>query len=577
MELEKSPYMSKIWLKSYDPQINHELDVEVRSLADTLRDSVREFPDSLCYEFMGVTSTYREFEKKVISFANFLISNGVKKGDKVAINLPNCPQFLIALYGSFYAGCTVSGVNFLLRPNEVVYQLSDCEASVILTMDSFYEETIIKALETGKTAVKIVITTNIADMMELNPIKKFLGKLLKKIPSGKVTPLNGMKFFDFMDIMENHAGGNDPKVKLNPKEDIAFLQYTGGTTGPPKGAMLTHYNEVFNIRQVIHWWEVEAKRGEDIFISGFPFFHLAGMFMNLGAISFGGMQLLIPNPRDTKHMIKLIKKWKPHIMVNVPTLYLMLINDPEFKEIDLSSIRVYVSGAAPFPSESIKEFESIVGEHKLLEVYGMTEASPIVTMNPYIGPRKIGTVGIPASNTLVKIVNVEEKSKEVPLGEAGEIAIKGPQIFQGYWNKPKETENALKDGWFYSGDVGIMDNDGYLRIVDRTKDMINVSGYKVFSVEVDDKMNKHPAIELASCVGIPDPDRPGSEYVKLYVLLKEGFSPSKEIKEEIKQFAEENLAKYKVPREIEIVKEIPLTSVGKIDKKVLRAREMQEK
>jgi acyl-CoA synthetase (AMP-forming)/AMP-acid ligase II len=177
----------------------------------------------------------------------------------------------------------------------------------------------------------------------------------------------------------------------------------------------------------------------------------------------------------------------------------------------------------------------------------------------------------------VKIVNVEEKSKEVPLGEAGEIAIKGPQIFQGYWNKPKETENALKDGWFYSGDVGIMDNDGYLRIVDRTKDMINVSGYKVFSVEVDDKMNKHPAIELASCVGIPDPDRPGSEYVKLYVLLKEGFSPSKEIKEEIKQFAEENLAKYKVPREIEIVKEIPLTSVGKIDKKVLRAREMQEK
>ncbi|MEJ2249131.1 MAG: AMP-binding protein [Candidatus Lokiarchaeota archaeon] len=335
--------------------------------------------------------------------------------------------------------------------------------------------------------------------------------------------------------------------------------------------MLTHYNEVFNIHQVIHWWEVDAKRGEDIFISGFPFFHLAGMFMNLGAISFASTQLLIPNPRDTKHMVKLIEKWKPTIMVNVPTLYLMLLKEPRFKEIDLSSIRVYVSGAAPFPSESIREFEKIVGEHKLLEVYGMTEASPIVTMNPYRGPRKIGTVGVPASNTIVKIVNTEDKTKEMPIGEAGEIAIKGPQIFHGYWKKPKETENALREGWFFSGDVGIMDKDGYLRIVDRTKDMIIVSGYKVFSVEVDDKMNKHPAIELASCVGIPDPDRPGSEYVKLYVLLKEGYSNTKEIQESIRKYAEENLAKYKVPREIEIVKDIPLTSVGKIDKKVLRS------
>ncbi|MFX1531341.1 MAG: AMP-binding protein, partial [Promethearchaeota archaeon] len=230
----------------------------------------------------------------------------------------------------------------------------------------------------------------------------------------------------------------------------------------------------------------------------------------------------------------------------------------------------FISGAAPFPSESIMEFEEIVGKEKVIECYGMTEASPIVTFNPYLGSKKIGTVGVPVSNTEVKIVSIEDGVTEVPLGEPGEIVIKGPQIFKGYWNKLEETKHALRDGWFYSGDVGVMDEDGYITIIDRTKDMINVSGYKVFSVEVDDKMNKHPAIELCASIGIPDPDRPGSEFVKLYVLLKEGFEPSEETKADILKFAQENLAKYKIPRIIEILKELPLTTIGKVDKKFLR-------
>ncbi|MBD3195869.1 MAG: AMP-binding protein [Candidatus Lokiarchaeota archaeon] len=572
MQTQKSPYALKKWLKNYDNYVKSELEFEEKSLADTLKESVKNYPNSLIYEFMGATSTYKEFEKKVISFANFLIERGMEKGDRIAINLPNCPQFMIALYGAFYAGCVVSGVNFLLKPNEIIYQLSDCGARTIVTMDSFYEETVYTALKSKKTMIENVITTNIADLMELNSFKKFLGKLLKKIPSGKIEPIVGLKFFNFTEIIERYPNQNAPNIKINPKKDLALLQYTGGTTGPPKGAMLTHFNEVSNIKQVYHWWEIDAQFGKDIFISGFPFFHLAGLFMNMGAITFGATQLLIPNPRDTEHMCELIKNWKPNIMVNVPTLYLMLIKDPKFKELDLDSIRVYVSGAAPFPSESIKEFEKIVGEHKLLEVYGMTEASPIVTMNPYVGERKIGTVGVPISNTSVRIVDVETNT-DVLIGKAGEIAIKGPQVFQGYWNKPKETEHALRNGWFFSGDVGIMDEEGYLKIVDRTKDMINVSGYKVFSVEVDDKMNKHPKIELASSIGIPDPDRPGSEYVKLYVLLKEGVKATQETKEDIREYAKNNLARYKVPKEIEIVEEIPLTSVGKIDKKVLRSRE----
>ncbi len=565
--------MEKIWIEHYDDFVKPEIDFDEISLADTLRNSVKKYPNSIIYEFMGATATYHEFEKRVISFANFLRENGFKKGDTIAICLPNCPQYLTALYGGFYNGCVISGLNFLLTPNEIIYQVSDCNAKVLVTMDQFYEESVRKALSSGKTQVEIVVTTNISDMMGLNPIKKFLGKLLKKIPSGKVEPIEGLQFFEFLDILEQYSNTNPPNVKIKPNKDLCFLQYTGGTTGPPKGAMLTHQNEICNIYQVSHWWEIDVKFGEDIYISGFPFFHLAGLFMGLGSVYYGGTQLLIPNPRDTDHMIDLIEKWKPDVMVNVPTLYLMLLDNPRFKELDLSSIRLYISGAAPFPADSINRFEDVVGKHKLLEVYGMTEASPIATANPYAGKRKIGTVGLPVSNTDLKIVNVENKEKELPIGEAGEVVIKGPQIFHGYWNKPKETGHALRDGWFYTGDVGIMDEDGYLRIVDRTKDMIIVSGYKVFSVEIDNKMSKHPAVDLASAIGIPDSDRPGSEKVKLYIKLKKGYRASEEIKEEMWDFARENLAKYKVPEVIELVEDIPLTTIGKIDKKALRARE----
>ncbi len=571
MELEKSPYASKIWIKSYDNEVRPQVQWNNISLADILKNSATEYPDSLCYEFTGTTATYKEVDTHVKSFANFLVENGFKKGDVLAISMPNCPQYVIALFGAFYSGLIVSGMNFLLSSAEMIYQLSDCGAVVVLTLDAFYEESIRDALASGKTNVRTVITTNVTDMIKLNPLLKFLGKKLNKIPYAKeIKPINGINLVQFKKTME-YPNDKAPDVKIDPKKDLAFLQYTGGTTGKSKGAMLTHENEIANIRQVTHWWEVDVEKGKDIFLSGFPFFHLAGLFMNLGAIAYASCQLLIANPRDTSHMVKLIEKWKPQILVNVPTLYLMLMQEPKFKQLDLSSIRVYVSGAAPFPSESIKEFESIVGEHKLLEVYGMTEAAPIVTMNPYLGKRKIGWVGTPVSNTEVKIVNVSDKSEEVPLNEAGEIAVRGPQVFKGYWNKSEETKNALREGFFYTGDVGMMDEDGFIKIVDRTKDMIIVSGFKVFSVEVDDKMNKHPSIELASCVGIPDPDRPGSEIVKLYVKLKEGIKPSDEIKGDILNYAKENLAKYKVPKIIEIVPDIPLTVVGKVDKKALRS------
>jgi acyl-CoA synthetase (AMP-forming)/AMP-acid ligase II len=568
---EKSPYSDKLWLKSYDKHVKPEIPIEVYSLADMMRRTVKDYPDSLCYDFQGSRATFEETENFINSFANFLLENGVKKGDRVVINLPNLPQFIVSLFGTFYAGCAASGMNFLLQPNEIIYQLKDCGAVAIITLDSFYEEKVRKAIASGETDVKIVITTNVADVLDLEPSMKQQLIEIGKIPFGTVEPIEGIRFSTFNEIIEKYPSTKTPDVGITP-DDVLLLQYTGGTTGPPKGAILTHRNLISIIQIVNHWFEPGLNPGSDVYISGFPFFHLAGLQFCIQTVSQGCMQILVPDPRDTNYMTGKMKEYegKISLLYNVPTLYMMLAKNRKFKKLDLSSVKGYISGAAPFPSENINEFENIVGKEKVVEGYGMTEASPGVSMNPYLGKKKIGTVGVPFPNTEVKLVDVSDRSREVPLGEPGEIAIRGPQIFKGYWNKPKETENALVDGWFYSGDVGVMDEDGYITIVDRTKDMINVSGFKVFSVEVDDKMNKHPAIELCSSVGIPDPERPGSEIVKLYVLLKEGFEASEETKAAILKFAQENLAKYKVPKYIEILKEIPLTTVGKVDKKVLR-------
>ena len=569
--IKKSPYSERIWLKSYDAHVKPIIDLEYYSVAEMMKRTVKKYPNSLCYDFQGSCATFKEAEKYVNSFANFLVEIGVKKGERVVINLPNLPQFIVALFGTFYAGCAASGMNFLLQPNEIRYQLKDSGAVAIITLDSFYEEKVREALKTGDTDVKFVITTNVADVLDLEPAMKEQLIKIGKIPFGKVEPINSIKYFAFKDIVEKYPNDKSPDVKIGP-EDVLLLQYTGGTTGPPKGAILTHRNLIQIMQIVAHWFEPGSNPGEDIYMSGFPFFHLAGLQFCLQSVFMGSAQILVPDPRDTNYMIGLMKKYEGKIalMYNVPTLYMMLLKNRKFKKLDLSSVIGYISGAAPFPTKNINEFEDIVGRGKIVEAYGMTEASPGVTMNPYLGEKKIGTVGVPFPNTEIKLVDVTDRNKEVPIETPGEIAIRGPQIFKGYWNKPKETENALVDGWFYSGDVGVMDEDGYIRIVDRTKDMIIVSGFKVFSVEVDDKMNKHPAIELCSTVGIPDSDRPGSEIVKLYVLLKEGYQASEEVKAEILKFAQDNLAKYKVPKFIEFLDQLPLTTIGKVDKKALR-------
>ena len=342
---------------------------------------------------------------------------------------------------------------------------------------------------------------------------------------------------------------------------------------PPKGAMLNHRNAAHNMLSINNWlgWEW----GNGVLLSGFPMFHIAGLTVCQSAVFFGWTQVLIPNPRDTKHICKEIQKYKPTNMANVPSLYQMLMADPEFKKLDHSNLGTCISAAAPFPKESQAELEKIIGEGKLLELYGMTETSPVSTMNPSQGRKKLGSVGMPFMNVECKLVE-PASGEDVPLGEPGEICVKGPLVMQGYFNKPEETANAIdEEGFMHTGDVAIMDEDGYLTIVDRTKDMIIVGGFKVFSSKVEDVLSKHPAVGMLALIGTDNPERPGSEIVKAYVQLDPDFSFSgshEELREDISKFAKEKCAPYEVPKLIEFIEEMPLTAVGKIDKKVLRVK-----
>ncbi|MFX1531340.1 MAG: AMP-binding protein, partial [Promethearchaeota archaeon] len=359
---EKSPYASKIWLKSYDDHVKPELNFELISLDEMMKCTVKEFPDSLCYDFQTEKVTFQEAEKQVISFANFLIENGLKKGDRIAIMLPNLPQYFIGLWGTFYAGCTSMGMNFLLQVPEIIYQLKDSGAVVLLTLDSFYEEKVRNALETGKTDVKIVITTNVADVLSIDETMKEQLIKLGRLPFGEVIPIDTIRSFSFKDILNKYPNDEAPLWENDPKNDIAFLQYTGGTTGPPKGAILTHENILYNIKHTFNWFEPGAHRGQDMYMSGFPFFHLAGMSLNYAAVHSGAAQIFIPDPRDTAYFINKAKEYqdKINLLANVPTLYLMIMADRKFKRVKFRDDVGFISGAAPFPSESIMEFEEIV-------------------------------------------------------------------------------------------------------------------------------------------------------------------------------------------------------------------------
>ncbi len=564
-------YSSRFWQKKYDEGI---ADLDPKefefSFTDITRRTFEELPEKLALAFYGTEITYGELDKLSNEFAHMLIENGMKKGDVLGINIANIPEYIIGILGGLKAGIIVSGVSPLLSAVQIEYQLNDLGAGgkqvALLTLDAIFAGHITK-IYTKIPSLKLVVTTSVGGFMPKMLAK--LGKMVGKIPKGKVTPLEGITVLEYHKQIKGKYPDDLPDVKVNP-DDIAFIQYTGGTTGPPKGAKLSHRNFVADIKIFQHWlsWEFGAGFG----LSGFPFFHIAGLFTCSNVIMLGWSQILIPNPRDTDHIIKEMLKYRPTVLANVPTLYQMLIKNPKFKKIDKEMIDYAISAAAPFPKESQEIFESIIGKGKLIELYGMTETSPLTVGNPSKGEKKLGHIGLPFPNVDFKLLD-PDTGNEVPLGEAGEICVKGPMVMEGYHNKPEETKKAIdSNGFMHTGDVGIMDEEGYVRIADRTKDMIIVGGFKVFSAKLEDTLTKHPAIEMIATIGVPNPDRPGSELVKAVIQIAPDYEYDNEdaLKEDIIAFAKEKCSPYEVPKIVEFTAELPLTVVGKVDKKLLR-------
>ena len=570
-----STYEQRFWKKNWDAGLDDLKPEEFETTyVEMIEETFKTYADNTALGFLGVDISFRDLDRYANQFANMLIANGFEKGDVVGINLPNLPEYVISLIGTLRAGCIVSGVSPLLSAEQIKYQLNDLGSTgkkvALVTLDAIFAGHIVK-IAADIPQLRLVAATSVAGF--LPKIKQVLGKLLKKIPTGKLTPLDGITVLDYHRDVIKGAPTSAARVELTP-DDIGWIQYTGGTTGPPKGAMLSHRNAAHNILSISRWLDWELGNG--VLLSGFPFFHIAGLTVCESAIFFGWPQVLIPNPRDTDHICSEMQKYKPTNMANVPSLYQMLMANPKFKNMDHSTLGTCISAAAPFPKESQAELESIIGEGKLLELYGMTETSPVSTMNPSKGRKKMGTVGMPFLNVDCKLVD-PATGDEMPLGEPGEICIMGPLVMQGYFNKPDETSNAIDaEGYMHTGDIAIMDQDGYLTIVDRTKDMIIVGGYKVFSSKVEDILSKHPAIGLLAMIGHPNPDRPGSEVVTAYVQLDPLFNfdgDEESLKENITRFAKEKCAPYEVPKMIEFIDEMPLTAVGKIDKKVLRKKD----
>jgi acyl-CoA synthetase (AMP-forming)/AMP-acid ligase II len=560
-------YLGKPWLKNYDSNVPPNLSYDNRTFCELFRETVQKFPDKPAVIYLGRILTFRDLDKLSNRLANYFIKGGLKPGMVVGLHMPNIPAHYIGVIAIQKAGLVSTGLSPLLTANELTHQIIDSGAQIALTVDVLYEKLYEIA---GKTGLKSILVSSIADF--LPPVKAFLGKLLKKIPTAEVKPIAGVKVERFTDAIK--AMPEDAVESKKGMDEPMYMMYTGGTTGPAKGALLTQKNIMCNVSQITTWMDIGP---EDTFLCAFPLFHIAGLALGAVSLVKGMTQIAVPNPRDTHFLIESLKKYKPTALVNVTTIYLELMKKPEFRAIDFSGVKWCMSAAQPFPPENIKEFESIIGQGKLVELYGMTETSPVTCCLPRYGKKKPGSIGMPMPDTIFRLID-PETGNSAPLGEPGEIAIYGPQVFTlGYYNKPEETAHALRDGWMFTGDIAKMDEDGYFYIVDRLKDMVIVSGFKVFTRELDDVLTEHPDIEMAASFGVPDPERAGSERVACAVVLKSGIEKSDTEREKIISHLKEHVAAYKVPKKIIFMDQLPLSGVGKVLKRELRKMVLEQK
>ena len=553
----------KPWLQHYPNDIPHHINIDEKPLFYYLQQTAKEFPTKTAIHFLGKELSYTELYIQSLKLANYLQSIGLQKGDRVSIMLPNCPQAVIAYYGTILCGGIVVQTNPLYMERELEYQLKDSGSTYIITLDLLYPRVSkMKAL----TNLKHIIVTGIKDYLPFP--KNLLYPLVQKKEKQVVVKVEHQGDTHLFKKIMLTALPNVTIPDINPKEDIAILQYTGGTTGFPKGVMLTHENLVANT-QMCAAWMYKCKKGEESVLGIIPFFHVYGMtaVMNLSIMQAFKM-ILLPkfDPTDT---LKTIQKLKPTLFPGAPTIYISLLNHPELKEYDLSSIDGCISGSAALPVEIQEQFEEITGG-RLVEGYGLSEASPVTHANFLWSNRKTGSIGVPWPSTEAMIISYESGGRAEP-NELGELLVKGPQVMKGYWNRIEETEAALRDGWLYTGDIGYMDEDGYFYIVDRKKDMIIASGYNIYPREIEEVLYEHDNVQEVVVAGIPDPYR--GETVKAYIVLKEGVTATAE---EFNEYARKHLAAYKVPHIYEFRNELPKTAVGKILRRALIEEEKEK-
>ncbi len=545
----------KVW--SYCDGIPADIDVPEISIIDLFRQNADKFPDRNMIEFLGRFKPYPEVEEEINRFANSLQKLGVEKGDRIACLMPNCPQYVVSFFATNSLGGIFTAISSLYTSKEIRYQLQDSEAKVLVTLDIFLDR--VREI-IDETPVEHVIVSSIAD--ELPGIKSFLYRKVIGRKNPKIQ--DELVYSDLLEKGENKR----IKTKIDSKEDIAVLQYTGGTTGIMKGAMLTNYNLMAQATILPYWdiWLPERPEGQYKISGCLPMSHIFGFSTSfLWTVATGGLLYLIPDPRQLKDVMESVSKHGIHFMFAVPLLFQKIAESPDIDKFDLSSLYLCISGGEALPMTTVKKFKDVTG-CTVVEGYGLSENSPVSHVNPANDEfNKIGTIGIPIPNTLSMVVDPETQEEVKEQGKEGEIWIRGPSVMKGYWNNKEATDETLVKGWLRTGDVATMDEKGYFKIVDRLKDMIIVSGYKVWPNEVEDVLYAHPDINMAGVVQFKEET---SEKVKAFLVAEPG---SKQLSlDEIRKYCKEKMAPYKIPSIIEYKDELPRTTVGKVSRKELR-------
>jgi len=544
----------RIWHKAYVSGIPKSIDFEDLTISEFLSRTAKRFPKRVALTFLGKTISYAELDRLADRFANALIKLGVKPGDRVGLLMPNIPQIVISYYGIWRVGAVAVPVNPLYTDREIEHQFNSSGTTSVITLDLLAPRVLDMR---SRTQVKTIISAHINDYLPF-PTKQLYPIVKKGMYFKYETQPDYYQFLDLMKESSDTSPGSPPRL-----DDLALIPYSGGTTGLAKGVSISHRN-ISSITQILQAWLFDVKEQPESELAIFPFFHMAGFtaVMNMCIIN-GWNAILVPRP-EPQAVMDMLLKYKSTIVLAVPTIFVGVLALPEFKKADLSFVTGFFSGAAPLPTETISALREATGA-TIVEGYGMTESTTLITVTPWRGKLKPGSVGVPLPNTDLRIVDLETGEKDLPIGEEGEIIFRGPQLCQGYYNNPEETKNSFRNGWFYTGDIGKMDEDGYFYIVDRKKDMIIAGGYNIYPRDIEEVLYEHPKILEACVLGVPHEYR--GETVKAFVVPNQGETLTEE---ELDAYCRENLAPYKVPKLYEFREDLPKSAIGKILKKELK-------